>query len=83
MSVVSGHPLGDAYGAYFEPEAIRVSRWRKVTSIGTSVPLKEEARACFRCGKVWAEVEPQELQALLAKCGSDELKAKLGKRLAV
>ncbi len=83
MAAVFGHTIGDAYGAYFEPSALSVSRWRKVTSIGTSVPLKEEAQACFQCGKVWAELDPVQLQALLSKSGTEELKARLGKKLSV
>ena len=74
-SVVSGRTLGDAYGTYFEPEEIRVPRWRKVTAIGTSVQLKEPASACFKCGRVWGELEPVELHHLLHKIGSAEVKA--------
>ncbi len=76
-AVVRGRTLGDAYGSYFEPEEIRVSSWRKVTSIGTSVQLKEQANACFKCGKVWGELDPLELHYLLHKVGSAEIKARL------
>ena len=77
LSVVSGRTLGDAYGTYFEPEEIRVSRWRKATAIGTSVQLKEPASACFKCGKVWGDLEPVELHYLLHKVGTAEVKARL------
>lgn len=79
-TVVCGRTLGDAYGSYFEPEDIRVSRWRKVTAIGTSVQLKEHANACFNCGKVWGELDPVELNYLLHKAGSAEVKARLENR---
>ncbi len=77
LTVVRGRTLGDAYGSYFEPEDIRVSRWRKVTAIGTSVQLTEQADACFKCGKVWGELDPVELHYLLHKVGSAEVRARL------
>ncbi len=81
-SVICGRTLGDAYGSYFEPEEIRVPRWRKATAIGTSVQLKELANACFKCGKVWGELDPVELHYLLHKVGSAEVKARLDSQAA-
>ncbi len=76
--VVCGRMVAEDYGGYFEPDAIHVPGWRKVTGIGTTVPTKAEAMACLQCGKVWGELDPAELQRLLSKYPADALQAESG-----
>jgi hypothetical protein len=65
----SGKPVG--YG--FRPEGMS---WLVIPSLSPPIahPLYKEHVACLSCGVVWFEVRPEELQELIEREGTEDLK---------
>ena len=69
--------LWDAYGGPgFEPGEIQISKLKKAVT-NTCATIEETAKACVHCGKVWGEIDLDELRRLLRKHGSDDCKTRL------
>lgn len=77
-SVASGRFfLGDVYGPPgFEPDEIHLSPLRKAVATSWAI-LADRAKACVHCGKVWGDLDLDQLKNLFRKYGTDESKARL------
>ena len=80
-AVVHGHTHNGGYWSAFTPHDLVLSAWKRFMD-NVQTPMKHNANACVVCGKVWGELNVDDLRKVLRTYGTAEARTRHSRDLS-